>query len=31
VVKRTQISTDLKKGLEQWGKFGKVINWSNSF
>jgi GLPGLI family protein len=31
VVKRTQIITDLKKGLEQWGKFGKVISWSNSF
>ncbi len=29
-VKRTQISADLKKGLEQWGKFGKVISWSNS-
>ena len=31
VVKRVQISADLKKGLEQWGKFGKVISWSNSF
>ena len=30
VVKRTQIGADLKKGLEQWGKFGKVIAWSNS-
>ena len=30
VAKRTQISADLKKGLEQWGKFGKVIFWSNS-
>ena len=28
VVKRSQIDTDLKKGLEQWGKFGKVIAWA---
>lgn len=28
VVKRSQIAADLKKGLEQWGKFGKVITWS---
>ena len=27
-VKRSQISADLKKGLEQWGKDGKVIVWS---
>jgi GLPGLI family protein len=30
VVKRSQIDTDLKKGLEQWGKFGKVIAWAAS-
>jgi GLPGLI family protein len=30
LVKRNQISIDLKKGLEQWGKFGKVIVWVNN-
>jgi hypothetical protein len=30
VVKRNQITSDLKKGLEQWGKFGKVILWASN-
>lgn len=30
VVKRSQINVDLKKGLEQWGKFGKMIAWAAS-
>jgi GLPGLI family protein len=28
VVKRNQITADLKKGLDNWGKFGKVIVWA---
>jgi hypothetical protein len=28
VVKRNQIMADLKKGLDDWGKFGKVIVWA---
>jgi hypothetical protein len=30
VVKRNQISFDLKKGIEQWGRFGKVILWASN-
>ena len=30
LVKREQISVDLKKGLEQWGKSGKAIVWVNN-
>ena len=30
IVKRSQIDADLKKGLAQWGKFGKVIAWAAS-
>ena len=30
VVKRNQIVNDLKKGLDNWGKFGKVLLWSAS-
>ena len=30
VVKRNQVMADMKKGLEQWGKFGKVLVWSAS-
>ena len=28
VVKRNQITADLKKGRDNWGKFGKVIVWA---
>jgi GLPGLI family protein len=30
VVKKSQVMADLKKGLDNWGKFGKVIVWSTS-
>jgi hypothetical protein len=30
VVKRNQIMVDMKKGLDNWGKFGKVLVWSAS-
>ncbi len=30
VVKRSQIMVDMKKGLDNWGKFGKVLVWSAS-
>lgn len=30
VVKKNQVMADLKKGLDNWGKFGKVIVWSTS-
>jgi GLPGLI family protein len=30
VVKRNQVMADMKKGLDNWGKFGKVLVWSAS-
>lgn len=30
LVKRDQINIDLKKGIEQWGKYGKAIIWFNN-
>ena len=30
IIKRSQVSAELNKGLAQWGKFGKVIVWAAS-